>query len=230
MLPPRTPPNKKKKALIFGVGDFAQVASAYLEDDSEYVVSAFTVHRPYIERTELLGKPVVAFEDATASYPSSEYEMFVAVGYSDVNRNRRRLYDLVRERGYRCLTYISSRSVVMSGATVGEHCFIFENNVVQPFVTIGENVVLWTGNFIGHHSIIEDHVFIATHAVVSGRAIVGESTFVGANATIRDGVRIGASCVVGAGALITRDTEAGRVYKGQRSDAAARMAADLRRI
>jgi acetyltransferase-like isoleucine patch superfamily enzyme len=56
---------------------------------------------------------------------------------------------------------------------------------------------------------------------VSGYCDIGESCFVGVNCAIGNNVTIGRDCVLGAGAVIVKNTEPGKVYKGER-DAEAR--------
>jgi sugar O-acyltransferase (sialic acid O-acetyltransferase NeuD family) len=198
--------------VLFGTGDFARVASAYLRDDSSYDVVAFTAHERYIDTPELLGIPVVSFESLEETHPPDDHAMFVAVGFSGVNRRRAKLYAECKARGYELITYVSSRANVASNVELGDNCFVFEANVLQPFVRIGNDVVLWSGNHIGHDTTIGDHCFVASHVVVSGNVTIGAHTFVGVNATFRDGVTVAPSCVVGAGALIMKDTVEGGVY------------------
>jgi sugar O-acyltransferase (sialic acid O-acetyltransferase NeuD family) len=199
--------------VLFGTGDFAQVAYEYLRQDSPHDVVAFTVHERYIEVPELLGLPVVPFERVEELHPPSDTAMFVAVGFSGVNKTRRALYDECRARGYELISYVNSKAISWGGELeVGDNTFIFEANVIQPFVRIGSNVIIWSGNHIGHHSRIGDHCFIASHAVISGHVTIGEETFVGVNATFRDGVTVAPRCLIGAGALIMKDTEEGGVY------------------
>ncbi len=198
--------------VLFGVGDFAQVACEYLRRDSPHDVVAFTVHKRYIDSPELLGLPVVPFEGLTETHPPSDVSMFVAVGFSGVNRTRRGLYEECKRNGYELISYVNSKVFHVDEVELGDNCFVFEANVIQPFVRIGNDVILWSGNHIGHHTHIEDHCFIASHVVISGNVTIGEETFVGVNATFRDGVTIGPRCVIGAGALIMKDTAEGGVY------------------
>jgi len=201
-----------KQVVIFGLGDFARVAEVYLARDSAYKVAAFTAHAAYLTASELRGRPVVPFEQLPEHYPPDLYAMFVAIGFSRVNKARAEVYDECRRRGYELIRYASSRAVVCDETEIGDNSFIFENNVVQPFVNIGNNVILWSGSHIGHDAVIGDHCFIASHAVITGRVEIGRYSFIGVNATIRDGEKIGAECVIGAGALIVKDTEPGSVH------------------
>ena len=189
--------------MIFGVGDFAQVAAVYLEHDSPFEVAAFTVHDRFRASDELLGREVVAFEELEMRYPPGHASMLVAIGFSRVNRLRTEISQECKQRGYGLITYVNSRAASWGELAIGENSFVFEDNVIQPFVRIGSNVVLWSGNHIGHDSVVEDHCFIAIHAVISGHVTIGRNSFVGVNATIRDGVTIGPECVIGAGAVIT---------------------------
>ena len=198
--------------VLFGTGDFAQVACEYLRQDSPHDVVAFTVHERYVEETELLGLAVVPFERLEELHPPSGCAMFVAVGFSGVNKTRRAMYEECRSKGYELISYVSSKAIHLGEVALGDNSFVFEANVIQPFVRIGSNVIIWSGNHIGHHSRIEDHCFIASHAVISGNVTIGEETFIGVNATFRDGVTVAPRCLIGAGALIMKDTEEGGVY------------------
>jgi sugar O-acyltransferase (sialic acid O-acetyltransferase NeuD family) len=219
-----------RKALIFGAGDFARVACFYLTHDSPVEVAAFTVHDRVINETEIMGLPVVAWERVLVTHPPSDYDIFVAIGYSKVNKNRAAIFDEAIAAGYEVITYVCSKATTWPGLNVGKGSFIFENNVIQPFVTIGSNTVLWSGNHIGHDSKIGNNVFITSHVVISGNCVVGDNTFIGVNATVRDGITIGRDCVVGAGTVLLRDAPADSVFKATSTPPAAIASGELRRI
>jgi sugar O-acyltransferase (sialic acid O-acetyltransferase NeuD family) len=119
-----------------------------------------------------------------------------------------------KAKGYRIVSYISSRATIFDDLSANENCFILEDNTIQPFVRIGDNVTLWSGNHIGHHSVIGNNVFITSHVVISGRVVVGENCFIGVNATVRDHVKLANHSLLAAGSLINKDTEAYGVYTG----------------
>ena len=203
----------KKKLVIFGTGDVAQLAHFYFTEDTAYDVVAFAVDGEYLSESVFCGLPVVTFEDVAEVYPPAQYDFFVALAYARQNAVRREKYLAVKALGFTCVSYISPRATVLNKGMIGDNCFILEDNVIQPFTVIGNNVVLWSGNHIGHHTIIRDHVFIASHVVVSGHVVIDEQCFLGVNATLRDNITIGSRCVIGAGALLLSDAEAGGLYK-----------------
>lgn len=217
------------KVVIFGVGQIAEIASFYLTNDSEHEVVAFTVDREYLGSNTFHGLPVVAYEDIDEKYPPHDYKMFIPISYKKVNKLRAKKFIDVKNKGYECISYISSKATYYD-TPVGENCFVFENNVIQPFTKIGDNCVIWSGNHIGHHTVIEDHCFIASHVVVSGSVTVGEYSFIGVNATIRDNISIGKENVIGAGAVILNDTEDRAVFSSKETEKAGIPSNRLRGI
>lgn len=205
---------KKHKLIIVGDSAFAEVAYEYFTYESDYEVVAFSVEKAYLKRSELLGVPVVPFEDLEERYSPKEHKIFVALTYLKLNTVRTRLYREAKAKGFTAISYISPRAFVWRNVEIGENCFIFESNVIQPFVKIGNNVILWSGNHIGHHSVIRDNCFISSHVVVSGFVEIGENCFLGVNSCIVDRRKIAKDCVIGAGAVVLKDTEEGKVYVG----------------
>jgi sugar O-acyltransferase (sialic acid O-acetyltransferase NeuD family) len=214
------------KVVIFGTASFAELVHAYLSRDAAYDVVAFTAHRANLAADRFCTLPVVAFEEVDRLYPAASHQMFVAVGYRQVNQIRAGIYAEAKAKGYTLLTYVSPRCTNMA-ASIGDNCFVFEDNTLQPFVTIGNNVILWSGNHIGHHSTIGDHCYITSHVVVSGHCRIEPYCFLGVNATLRDSVTIAERCVIGAGALIMKDTKPKEVYLGERTRPFAKNSDDI---
>ncbi|AZE21919.1 Putative transferase [Pseudomonas chlororaphis subsp. aureofaciens] len=204
----------KKRLVIFGSGDIAQLAYFYFSTDSAYEIVAFTVDGSYIEAPTFCGLPVVAFENIVDHYATNSHDMFIALSYSKLNAVRKEKYLAAKNLGYTLANYISSHATVLNEGQIGDNCFILENNTIQPFVTIGNNITLWSGNHIGHHSTIQDHTFIASQVVISGGVHIGKQCFIGVNATLRDHIKVGDKCVIGAGTLLLTDAESEGVYVG----------------
>jgi len=206
---------KSKKLVIVGAGEFAGIAYEYFTYDSEYEVAAFAVNEQYKTADTYMGLPLISFEEMEKVYPPDEYQVFTAVTYSKLNRDRRRVFKKCKDLGYSCATYISSRAFVWRNATVGENTFVFEDNTIQYHVSIGNNVVLWSGNHVGHRTVIEDDVWVTSHCVISGFCKIGRGSFLGVNVTLGDQVTLGEDTVFGAGALTVKNlTEKGCVYVG----------------
>lgn len=200
------------KLVLFGAGDIARLAHYYFTHDSTHDVVAFCVDDEYRAASEVLGLPLVSFEEVTRHYPPDTHSMFVALSYAKMNQVRAAKYAAAKALGYELVNYVSSRATFLTQYPTGDNCFILEDNTIQPFVKIGNNVTLWSGNHIGHDSTIEDHCFISSHVVVSGHCTIGAYSFIGVNATLHNSIRIAERCLIGAGAVMMKDTVAKGVY------------------
>jgi len=191
--------------VIFGAGELAEVAWFYFTHDARAQVKAFTVDPDYVREGSFCGLPVIPFTEAAKTQPPAHNDLFVALSYAKLNALRAERCAQAKGMGYPLRSYVSSKATVWPDLSVGENCFILEDNTIQPFVHIGNNVTLWCGNHIGHHARIGDNCFVTSHVVVSGGVEIGENCFIGVNATIRDHVKIGRFAVIGAGTLVTKD-------------------------
>lgn len=219
-----------RKLVIFGAGQIAEVAHYYFTEEGGRTVAAFTVDAEYRPADTILGAPVVDFETVTDSYPPSEYDMYVAVSFKQVNKLRMKKVAEAEAKGYTLASHVSPRATVWNGFVLQPNTIIMEHNTIQPFATVGRNVTMWSGNHIGHHTHIGDHCFIASQAVISGSCKIGDGSFIGVNATIRDGLTIGAHAVIGAAALVLADAPDEAVFIGQAATLARVPSSRLRSI
>jgi sugar O-acyltransferase (sialic acid O-acetyltransferase NeuD family) len=201
--------------IIFGINDLAELAHFYFSNEyrlgyDDPITIAFTVNKEFIKEDTFKGLNVVPFEDLNELYPPSKYKLFAPVAD---NKLREKIYNEGKEKGYEFISYVSKKCTNYA-SSIGENCFILEDNTLQPFTTIGNNVVLWSGNHIGHHGVIEDNVFFTSHVVMSGHCHIKEGTFIGVNACIRDGITIEKNCIIGMGSVVTKSTEPNSTYIG----------------
>ncbi len=202
---------KNNNLIIFGTGEIGSLARFYFDRDSEYNVACFTADDQFISENSFEGLPLVPFSRVKKEFPPEKFEMHVAVSYKKLNRIRAEKYFEVKALGYNLPSYVCSKSVYWDDLSVGDNCFILENQTIQPMVKIGNNVMIWSGNHIGHGSVIDDHSYISSHVVISGHVSIGQRSFLGVNSTIRDFVNIGPETFVAMGAAVTRDTDEGSV-------------------
>ncbi len=202
------------KVVIFGIKDFAELAHYYLAGDSRHEVVGFAVNAKFVPfDATFRGLPVVPFEDVESIYPPDEHSFFAPMSPRNMNRDRELVFCAIKQKGYRCISYVSSRATTCDNE-IGENCFILEDNTLQPFTKIGNNVVLWSGNHIGHHGVIRDHVTFTSHVVMSGHCNIGPYSFFGVNSTLRDGVEIAEGTFVAMASAVMASTDPWSVYKG----------------
>lgn len=206
-----------EKIVLVGIGEIAELATDYFHRDSEYEVCAYAAEKSYIDKKlkkrEIQGCPVVDVEDLSELYPANNYKVFVAMAFGRLNHDRRKMYLMLKEKGYKFVSYVSPHAYIAGNVTWGENCFILENNVLQRNVVIGNNVFLWSGNHIGHRTKIHDHVFLSSHVAVSGFCEIGENCFLGINSALGDNVSIAKNCFIGGGVSLMHDTKPNELYR-----------------
>ena len=88
-----------KPLVLFGVGAVARMAQYLWTVDSPREVVACTVDREFMPGETRFGLPVVPFDDVTNRYPPSDFDLFVAVGYSRMNRFRAERFRQAKDLG-----------------------------------------------------------------------------------------------------------------------------------
>lgn len=210
--------NKKKKIIIFGAGEIAQLACYYFTHDSDFEVVAFVVDDEFLDAITFNGFPVIKKSQLLEKYPANMYCIHIALSYKKLNKIREEKYLEIKEMGYITPSYICSKSVFWDDLDVGDNCFILENQTIQPTVKIGNNVMIWSGNHIGHASVISDHTYISSHVVIAGHCKIGERCFLGVNATIKDFTEIGNDVFIAMDASVVNDVKDNEMVLSAKSE------------
>ena len=206
-----------KKIIIFGTGEIAELAFFYIKNDSDFEVVAFTADKKFINSDKFLGLPLIPFDKIKEKYSPNNFDMHVALSYGKLNETRKKKYFEAKEKGYNLISYISSKSVYWSDLSIGDNCFILENQTIQPTVKIGNNVMIWSGNHLGHGCEIKDHCYLSSHICISGHTVIGEQCFIGVNSTFKDFINIGKKVFVTMDASVKSDIPDGSVVLGSKS-------------
>ena len=200
-----------KPIVLFGAGKIAEVFSACIERDEAFDIAGYTCDAAYVDETSFRGKPLLPFEEAADAFPPDQTDMLIAVGYQDCNRLRAERAKAARGKGYRLVSYISSRALLHPGVDCAENTVILDGTIVQEGSRLGDGVFLWDGALIGHHSDVGDFCWITGSAAIGSSVRMGPRCFLGLHATVGHGVTVGEACMLGAGTLLTRELAAGRV-------------------
>lgn len=197
-----------KKIIIFGTGEYAELAHYYFENDPkfDYEVCGFVADDEYVNSDTFHGLPLVKVSDVTNTFPPSEYDAHVALSYSKLNKVREIKYLYMKALGYKLPSYVCSfGTITWPDLNIGDNCFILEKNNIQPTVKIGNNVMVWSSNHLGHNCELADHVYLASGITISGHTKIGNNSFIGVNAAFKDFITIGRDCFITMGANVTSD-------------------------
>ena len=205
---------ESKKILLFGDGRFAELAWYVLTHDSPHDVVAFVVDGDFLNKKNLFGIPIIAFEDCVDRYSPDDFSMIVPLGYQGLNSLRQKKYLEAKSKGYGLISYLSSRASSWDNVSIGENCMIYENVTLQPFSKIGNNTIVRSSVHISHHVEVEEHCFISAGTCIGGSSKIGKSSFLGLSSTVRDNLAIAEKSFIAAGSVVVNDTESNGLYLG----------------
>jgi sugar O-acyltransferase (sialic acid O-acetyltransferase NeuD family) len=207
----------KKPIVLFGSGKIAEVLLYFFREHSDREVVACCVDRDYLPGPRWRGLPTVAFDEVVKLHPPETHEMFVALGYQEMNALRQSRCEQARALGYTLVSYVHPQAGLPKNSIHGDNCFFMDRVMVHPYVRFGSNVFVWSGAMIGHHSRIGDNCWLTSSSQIGGGVDVGDNCFLALNATVGHSINIGARCFLGANALVTQSTLDEQVFVAQNS-------------
>lgn len=192
------------KLVIIGAGENAEIMYEYFTYDSPYEVAAFAVEKEYYDKSRLRHLPVIKLDDINELYPPQAYTAFVAISSHQLNRQRERICNEMKRRGYRLATYISSKASVCHDVKIGDNCLVLENTILQWKVAIGDHTFVWLGSIIGHGSRIGANCSMST-VLIGGNCKIGDCSVIGLGVTFNDNITVGKDTFVASGALVVKN-------------------------
>lgn len=203
-----------KPVVIIGGGEHGQMMHHFFIQNTDIVVCGFAVERKYNRGVNIEGLPVVDFEDIVSFFPPSHFNVFVAVTFVKMNKERTRLYHIAKALGYGFVSYVDPSSTVDDTAIIGENVAIFENNVIQYHSVVEANTVMQAGGVLAHRSTIRENVWVAPSCAIAGMSEIGSNCFLGINSTIGNEVIVPEHTIIGAGAVVYKSLDKTGVYVG----------------
>ena len=94
-----------KKTIIFGTGQFAEVAFYYMEKFSDEIIEGFTVNNSFLKNNIFHNRPIISFEDIMNQCSPSEYKIFIPFNYIKMNKVRESIYNQAKSMGYEFSSY-----------------------------------------------------------------------------------------------------------------------------
>lgn len=188
------------KSYIFGTSSLAKLLAYYLSEDGKKI-DGFVLNESFVKDSDRYKYylPLFTIEEVIKEYGCKNIEVFVAIGYSHMNKDREKIFDWLRDNNIKICSYIHPSAIVAKNAILGEGNIILENCVIQPFVTIGDGNIFWNNSTISHESLMGSYNYIAPGVTIAGRVIIKDKCFFGVNSTLRNDIFIGSDVLIAAG-------------------------------
>lgn len=188
---------------IFGCTSLARRLFYSLKNDG-YITDAFVVDDKYCDQDQFCGISLAPYSKVEKLFPATEYDAYVAVGYTSMNAVRKEVIERLLALGYSLPNYIH-RSAICENVTIGKGNLLFPGSFFDLDIQIGDGNVFFPGVLISHDAKINNYNFFAPRATLAGGITVGSQNFFGLNCSVGNGIKIGDSCFIGASAYAAHD-------------------------
>jgi len=199
--------------IVLGAGGHAKVLIDALRLSSQRVLFVVDAD-PTRHGQSVAGVPIRGGDELVLSHAPDEVLLVHGLGSTRQCDDRCRLFERMKQHGYRFAQVVHPASVISPSATLGEGAQIFAGAVIQADCTLEENVLVNTNASVDHDCRIGSHSHVGPGATLSGGVRVGKGTHIGAGATIVQGRTIGARVLIGAGAVVVTDIPDGATAYG----------------
>jgi sugar O-acyltransferase (sialic acid O-acetyltransferase NeuD family) len=189
-----------KKIILFGGGGHCKSCIDVIENESKYKIIGIIDKKKFF----LLNYKVFAESYLNKKLIKNNYA-FVTVGQIKNYKVRVKLFNRLKDLGFKIPSIISPSAYISKHAVIGKGTIIMHGVIVNAGAKIGNNCIINTNSLIEHDVVIGDHTHISTEATINGGAAIGNKVFVGSRSIIKDNISIGEHSVVGAGLYIKKN-------------------------
>lgn len=205
-----------KSYVIFGDSALAERIYKYIKKENTDKVLCFTNEERFINRNVIADLDVVPFEKLSSLYEKDSFEILICIGYANMNKLRKKIYEFCKKNEYKIGTWISS-TVIAYTEDIAEGNIIMPGVLIGPGVKIGKCNILESSTCLTHDNLIGDFNFISSHCTFGGNAVVKNFCFIGLNATIKSSITIADYSLLGMGCVQNKGTDPLCVYVGNPS-------------
>jgi len=171
-----------ERIILVGGGGHCRSVIDVIEQQGKYKIDGIVDLKENIGE-KVLGYPVIACDNQLRELFSICKNALITVGHIKSNSLRLKLYESLKEIGYKLPVITSPLAYVSRHAQIGEGTVIMHHALVNANANIGKNCIINSKALIEHDAQVGDHCHISTASVINGGVVVENNTFVGSNST-----------------------------------------------
>jgi len=194
-----------KKIILIGAGGHCKVIIDIIKSTNEYEIVGITDKNI---KGSLLETPIIGDDIILEKlYESGVEYAFVCLGAIKDFSVRNKLYQMLKNIGFKVPILIHKNAIISKYASIGEGTCVMPGAIVNPGANIGENCIINTGSIIEHDCKLENNIHISPKVCLGGGVKIGNNSHVGIGSTVIQGITIGNNVTIGAGAVVINDIQ-----------------------
>lgn len=205
----------KKEMVLLGSGGHAKSVIDVIETLGNYEI--YGVVDKGEKGTSLYHNYKIVGQDSDLQeiYNSGIRYAFVCIGFLGQSTVRNRLYDELKQIGFKLPVLIDPTAILAQDVKIGEGTFIGKKAVVNSGAIIGKMAIINTAAIVEHDCWVGDFCHISVNSTLCGEVYVEDESFVGAGTTVIQKIRIGKNCIIGAGSIVVKNVEEQVSFRNQ---------------
>ena len=192
-----------KKIILIGGGGHCKSCIDVIETENKYKIIGI------IDKKKM--KFLLNYKVFVESYLDNKLikknYALVTVGQIKNYKVRAKLFNRLKDLGYKIPSIISPLAYISKHAVIGQGTIVMHGVIVNAGAVIGNNCIINTNSLIEHDVVIGDHVHISTEVTINGSVIIGDKVFIGSRSIIKNNINIGDYSIVGANSYIKKNLE-----------------------
>ena len=179
----------KEKIVLIGGGGHCKSVIDVIEQENRYEIIGIVDTKENIGK-KVLDYEVIACDDDLETIFETCKNAIITVGQIESNKIRVKLFNKLKQIGFKLPVIISPFAYVSKYSFIGEGTVVMHQVLINANVKIGKNCIINTKALIEHDCVVEDNCHISTASVINGGVVVKENSFFGSNATSKQGIEI----------------------------------------
>lgn len=179
----------KEKIVLIGGGGHCHSVIDVIEQENRYEIIGIVDTKENIGR-KVLNYEVIACDDDLETIFETCKNAIITVGQIESNKIRVKLFNKLKQIGFKLPVIISPFAYVSKYSFIGEGTVVMHQVLINANVKIGKNCIINTKALIEHDCVVEDNCHISTASVINGGVVVKENSFFGSNATSKQCIEI----------------------------------------
>lgn len=194
-----------EKILVLGNGGHARSLIDIIKRQKKYTISGLIINDEVMDSCQY---PIIGSDnDLENLFCSGIKNAAVGIGYLGKSDLREKLYERLKDIGFRLPVICDPSAIIADGVQIGEGSFIGKGVIINSCAAAGKMCIINSGAVIEHDCSVGDFTHVAVASVLCGEVKVGRASFIGANSTVIQSRTIGNECIIGAGTVIKRNVE-----------------------
>jgi sugar O-acyltransferase (sialic acid O-acetyltransferase NeuD family) len=189
-----------KKIILIGGGGHCKSCIDVIENENKYKIAGIIDKK----KNFLLNYKFYPESFLNKKLIKNNYA-FVTVGQIKNYKVRVKIFNKIKNLGFKIPTIISPLAYVSKHAVIGQGTIVMHGAVVNSGAIIGDNCIINTNSLIEHDVVIKDNTHISTEVTINGGAVIGNKVFLGSRSIIKDNISIGDCSIVGANLYIRKN-------------------------